>query len=107
MKTNELLTAIDNVLNISYTFIEGNNSAVRDVVLVLNLLKKEAEHNPVHYNYRILRAMHDIGMSSYKDFENTAMEKAIIQVTTILYQQVASYKDLKPLREDFGKGYPI
>ena len=60
---------------------DGNEQPVLDTKKVLNLLKSEVLHNPTNINERILRAMHDIGMASYKDYENTPLEDAINDVT--------------------------
>jgi hypothetical protein len=74
---------------------------------VLNLLKEQIQNNQNPINERILRAMHDIGVSSFRDFENTPVEDAIINVTSLLRNEVSYYKKLEPLRMDFGKGNPI
>lgn len=74
---------------------------------MLSLLASEVAQNKDNINERVLRAMHDIGMSSYKDFENTEMENLIQKITSILYQEIPIYKTLKPLRGDFGKGEPV
>ena len=83
--------------------IEPYDSTLR----VLQLLKLELLNNSGEMNERVLRAMHDIGMSSYKDFENTEMEIRINNLTSILYKEIDGYKELKPLRGDFGKSDPI
>lgn len=74
---------------------------------VLDLLKAEIQRDSRKINERVLRAMHDLGMSSYKDFENTPVETAIGKVTELLYRDIPYYRDLKPLLGDFGKGDPV
>jgi hypothetical protein len=110
MNIDKLLRLIDNV------FIEAENyvlthrtgkTSIDDTKRVLHLLKEQVMNNPVYINQRILRAMHDIGMASYKDFENTSLEDAIEEVISLLYNEVPIYKTLEPLREDFGNDYPI
>jgi hypothetical protein len=110
MNTEKLLIAIEKALreadNYALTHLTGKET-VSETKMVLNLLKDQIINNPKHLNERILRAMHDVGMSSYKDFENTPLENAIGDVTNILYNELPSYRTLEPLRSDFGKNYPI
>lgn len=111
--TNKLISLID------LTFIEID-SLVRESRLfkeeqepiastkkVLMFLRREIEHNPKKINERLLRAMHDVGMSSFKDFENSALEQAINNLTAALYNEIPEYKHLMPLRGGFGKGDPV
>ena len=74
---------------------------------VLTLLKKDIQSQPDNINRRLLRAMHDLGMSAYKDFENTSVENALNELVQLLYNDVPIYKNLEPLRNDFGKGDPV
>lgn len=113
MDINNLITQIDsalieaqNVVNKS-KFLTPNSPAISSLTKVLNLLKESVLENPDRINERILRAMHDIGMSSYKDFENTPLETAIDEVIRVLYYEIPNYKFLTPLRDDFGKGDPV
>jgi hypothetical protein len=50
------------------------------------------ENNPHEINKIILRSMRDVGMSAYKDFENTSLEKAIDDLTEFLYKEVIEYR---------------
>ena len=70
-------------------------------------MKYEVENHPENINERVLRAMHDTGMASYKEYEDTPLENAINAVTELLYHSIPCYKNLEPLRNDFGKGSPI
>ncbi len=100
------LLEADNLVKMS-NFYTNNTEPIKSTKYVLKLLLDEASADYEHINDRVLRAMHDIGMSSYKDFENTPMEDALINVTTVLYNDIHDYKYMQPLRMDFGKGNPI
>lgn len=73
---------------------------------VLQALRSDFVKNPDGVNERILRAMHDLGMSAFKEFENTPLEESIAGITSFLYKSHPIYKSLKPLGSDFGKGVP-
>lgn len=51
--------------------------------------------------------MHDLGMSSYKEFENTSLGQVLNKLVAALYHQIPQYKSLQPLRKDFDKGDPV
>jgi hypothetical protein len=51
--------------------------------------------------------MHDLGIASFRYFENTPLEMALNNVTAMLYDEIPHYKNLKPLGMDFGEGNPI
>jgi Tfp pilus assembly PilM family ATPase len=95
------------ILSSKYNMYAKGTSAYEDTRKVLYLLQCEIAKEMVVPHERILRAMHDIGMSAYKDFENTKMERLIQNITTLLSRQFPFYKTLKPLRSEFGKGDPI
>jgi hypothetical protein len=100
------LTEADNVADKS-KYYSRDTEPISSTKKVLSLLKQEVINNPENISQRILRAMHDLGMATYKEFENTTLEKAINDVTEILYNELPDYKILTPLRGDFGKGDPI
>jgi hypothetical protein len=100
------LLEVDNIVAKS-KFFRSDEEPILSTKLVLQLLKDRIIQDPHNIDERILRAMHDVGMSSFKDFENTPLENAIMNVTSVLYRELPIYKDLKPLRIDFGKGDPI
>ncbi|MES2112463.1 MAG: hypothetical protein V4577_27140 [Bacteroidota bacterium] len=100
------LAEADNLVQSSSSYKEGQEP-IKSTKKVLCLLMEAVQNDANSIALRILRAMHDIGMSSYKDFENTPLEDALINVTTILYNDIPEYKNLQPLRMDFGKGNPI
>lgn len=110
MDIKKIIILIDEVLMEADNYILTHNSgktSIDDTKNVTSLLKKEILTHPEHINERILRAMHDVGMSAYKEFENTTLEKAIENLTSFLYFEIPIYSTLKPLRKDFGKQHPI
>ena len=100
------LAEADNIADKS-RYYNRDTEPISSTKKVLSLLRQEVINNPKKINQRILRAMHDLGMAVYKEFENTALEEAINKVTEILYDELPGYKTLTPLRMDFGKGHPI
>lgn len=78
---------------------------ISDLYKVLDLLLTQASTGNI--SERVLRAMHDIGMYSYKVFEYTPASDSIRKLTKYLYDTIPVYKELKPLRGEFGKGDPI
>ena len=111
--TNRIITLIDLALLETDKLVEKSNfyQEEREPILstkkVLFLLRREIESCPDKINERLLRAMHDLGMSSYKDFENTTLEESLNNLTAALYNELPEYKNLTPLRMDFGKGNPV
>lgn len=99
-----VLLELENIIDEYKSYSEGDE-AIQDVKKVLDLLVNELNSKKI--NERVLRAMHDIGMSSYKDFENTKVEYQLNELTKELYDVIPEYKYLQPLRSDFGKGIPI
>ena len=100
------LKEADNVAS-SSKYLHPDKEPIYSTKKVLNLLRGELKNNPQQINERILRAMHDVGMSAYKDFENTSLEEAINSLVEILSKEVPGYRTLGPLRSEFGKEYPI
>ena len=99
MNINKLIEYIDNALNEIKILVDvssyyaGNKEPIKSINLILLLLKSEAEKNGYDINTRVLRATHDLGMSSYKDFENTALEAAINKLTALLYTELPDIKN--------------
>lgn len=100
------LSEID-ILVFDSTFYTNERESIVDTRKVLTLLKEAIKHNPNKINERILRAMHNIGILSYRDFENTPLEDTLGEITEQLYYAFPCYKDLEPLGTDFGEGNPI
>lgn len=113
MDTNKLISLIDATLLeldnavAKSKYYHEDKEPILSTKKVLLLLKDQVQYHSENINERVLRAMHDLGMSAYKDFENTPLEDAIGNVTGMLYHGISRYKTLAPLREDFGKGNPI
>lgn len=100
------LAEVDNVIS-QFTYYRSDEEPIKSVREVLFLLKKEVQTGPENINKRVLRAMHDLGIASYREFANTTLEKALDSVIEILYNEVPIYRELTPLGRDFGKGEPI
>ena len=88
-------------------YYNGNEELIISTKKVLSLLKDELQKHPDAINERVLSAMHDVGMSTYKEFENTSVGIAIEKVIDVLYVTIPQYINMQPLRADFGKGQPI
>lgn len=88
-------------------YYSGNEELIISTKKVLSLLKDELQKHSNAINERVLRAMHDVGMSAYKEFENTSVGIAIENIIDVLYVTIPQYKNMQPLRADFGKGQPI
>ena len=111
MNINKFKDAIDFALLEADNFVNkyygGDNAPMVNTKKALLLLKHEIENNGETINERVLRAMHDIGATSVKSYENTPLEEAIDRVINILYNDIPMYRYLEPLRLEFGKGDPI
>jgi hypothetical protein len=103
---NLALLEIDKLVEKS-NFYQEELEPILSTKKVLILLRHKVESCPDKINERLLRAMHDLGMSSYKDFENTPLEGVLNNLTAALYNDLPGYKHLTPLRMDFGKGNPV
>lgn len=110
---NKLEEIIENTLNVAHAMISKSEhyriskEPMSSVFIVLRLLKDELKRDPNNINKRVLRAMHDVGAMSVKVFENTPLDDGIEELTGYLYQNLKGYRELGPLRMDFGKGKPI
>lgn len=80
---------------------------IKSIYALLKVLRSEVLQNPESINTRVLRGMRDVGMAAFKDFENTPLEESIGKLVEELYKDIKSYKNVRPLREEFGKGYPF
>ena len=111
MNTNKLIIEIDKALVEADKYIvkyyNSDEKPMEGTKKTLRLLKNEVLSRPDNINERVLRAMRDTGMSSFKEYENTPHEEAILAVMEVLYNEIPHYKNLEPLRMDFGKGDPI
>jgi hypothetical protein len=111
MNTNKLLGLIDIAIeeadNYAVKYFHEDKERMTDTKKALFLLREEVQNHPENINKRVLRAMHDTGMASFKEYENSPLEDAINAVTEMLYYSIPYYKNLEPLRNEFGKGDPI
>lgn len=103
---NVALSERDNLIAES-KYYKGHENIIIEIKTALDLLKLEVLSNSDNINERVLRAMHDLGIASFKFFENWPLEQAINNITETLYCEIPNYKNLAPLGEDFGKGNPI
>ena len=82
MNINELIDAIDLALaeadNFVNKYCHGDDEPVINTKKALFLLKNEIKRNSGSINERVLRAMHDIGATSVKSYENTPLEEATL-----------------------------
>jgi hypothetical protein len=85
----------------------GDISAIEDACLILSLFKRELLNNPWWINRRVKRSIVNLGMSAYKDFENTPVETKINELIEAADGVVFCYIFLCPLGEDFGTKDPI
>jgi len=103
-EANSLINLLLAELNINAD--KYNEDAINETEKVLLLLKKELQMK-FYIDERVLRAMHDIGMAGYKDFENSVVEVLINKLIGVLGNNIPVYRSLEPLRGEFGKGNPI
>jgi hypothetical protein len=108
MLSNEYLlaainTALNEVENLPKRFksFNVNEEPLQSVLKVLCNLKTQLLENNGQFSINILRAMHDIGVASFRAFENTSLETALDRVIEILYNDIEVFKDLHPLRKKF------
>lgn len=113
MNENRLNILIDNTLLALDKFVSKSQiysiekEPISDMKKVLNLLKLEVHKNPNKINERVLRATRDVGGILSKQFEETDLIDPFYEVIDFLNIEIKSYKDLEPLRLDFGKENPI
>jgi hypothetical protein len=111
MNKDNLITLIDNAYTETDIFVEkyydGDQKPMRSTKKTLLLLKEEVINNQEGINERVLRAIHDIGVIAFRQFENTPLEDRIEDMIDYLHNNIPEYKDLEPLGMDFGKGNPV
>lgn len=101
MDTSKIIFLIEKAIIEAESLGEVDNLSALETKKILQLLRTEIESNPLKIREDVLRAMHDVGMSSYKEFENTPLEDSINNVTEWLYLEIPIYKSLNPLGADF------
>jgi len=100
------LKEVNNIVNNS-SYLTFEHFQIKKTIKILELLKVAIEENPSLINERVLRGAHDLGMYSFKYFENTPLEEVLCCITQILYDEIPHFKNLEPLGLDFGKKNPI
>jgi len=106
-----LINYIENVLSaldeyeIKYNISSDNwtTNVIRKVMIAF----KESEKIEENLNIRLLRAMKDVYVVSFRNFEGTELHNTIKKINNQLSLLYKSYNDLEPLGMDFGKGNPI
>jgi|GEM_PF-1444688 len=77
---------------------------------VLHLMQIEIQSNesaPLNMNPRVFRGYKDICAVAVKAYENTNLERSLLELSKALEDEIPEYKNLGPLRMDFGKQDPI
>ena len=80
---------------------------ISDFKKVLDLLMFEIVNNPNKVNNRVLRAIHDVGTITVKEFEDTKFETSLFRLIEVISNEIPEYRNLEPLRMDFDLGEPI
>ena len=87
-------------------YLHNESSEIVRTRKILELLLKSVEKNEV-LNERLQRAVCDLGMFSFKYFENTDLEEALNNVSSFFYDKYSAIERLNPLGHEFGEGDPI
>jgi hypothetical protein len=87
--------------------ITPENTPVHMTKKAIDLLIIELERDDEIMSERVLRAMQDIGGLSVKNFENTLLDDSIRKLYKQMWNTIPEFKELSPLRMDWGKGIPI
>ncbi|WP_157208253.1 hypothetical protein [Mariniflexile maritimum] len=109
----ELIELIQDFLNELDEYVKKSNyydiekEPLSNFKKSLTLLKIEVISNPESINIRILRSIKDVSGLIVKQFEETALERKIIQITSLLNKSIPEYKNLEPLGMTYGKYNPI
>lgn len=105
---NELHKSVNKALNTldSYILINKINMEewpYKEVRRVLRLIAIQ----DIKIEERTLRAMKDVYIISFKNFEDTSLHREIDNIDNELRELFPIYQRLEPLGMDFGKGNPI
>ena len=84
-----------------------NLNYMKNLFVWLEALQGELDKPLCEIQIRVLRATHDMGAMAVRAYEDTPLEKSISGITYLFYDAIPFYKDLEPLRMDYGKGDPI
>jgi len=86
--------------------LSENEWSTKTVFKVLILFKDKLDKNET-LNIRLLRAMKDLYVVSFRNFEGTDLYRRINSIDNQLTTLFPNYKKLEPLGLDFGKENPI
>ncbi len=106
-----LVISINKGLIVLNDFRQDNNLSNDDwptkiIDDVLTILKNKLDKKD-NIEVRLLRAMKDVYVVSFRNFEGTDLHKAIDNIDDQLTELFKKYSKLEPLGMDFGKGNPI
>jgi hypothetical protein len=83
-----------------------NRWPYKEVLLVLTLFKERLE-NGQQFNTRLLRAMKDVYVISFRNFEGSLLHDEIQTIVDHLKGLFSFYESLETLGLDFGNGDPV
>lgn len=98
---NSSLQDIDKLVE-SKTFYKYELNPVKETLCILNALKNRMESN-IEIETHLLRACHNLGLSSFKAYENTALEDSLVDITGFLRRNIKSYSSLLPLGVEYSE----
>jgi len=107
----ELLNNVNQILGILEDFCSQNKDysddwTINTIKKVLVLLKGELSKGD-DIDIRLLRAMKDIYVVSFRNFDGTEIHRSIENLDDKLRELYGYYEKLEPLAMDFGKGHPL
>jgi hypothetical protein len=107
----ELLFPIDTSLGVLSAYVTKNNLTFdewpyREILFVLTLIKEKIMLGE-QLHTRLLRAMKDVYIIAFRNFEGTLLYDEIDNLDNRLRSIVNDYEKLQPLGMEFGKEYPI
>jgi hypothetical protein len=107
----ELLYPLNRSLEALSEYVAKNNFSFnkypyKEVLQVLTLIKEKVIHGE-QLHTRILRAMKDVYVITFRNFKGTPLYDEIDNLDNCLIALVKDYEKLEPLGMDFGKGNPI
>ena len=112
MNVNKLLKLIAKAKGewASYCEPRIKTRALSNIECALDLMQKEIKNNtgdPLEMNDRVFRGFRDVCAMAVKSFEDTDLERALLALSRALENEIPEFKNLGPLRMDFGKQDPI
>lgn len=107
----ELLNNVNQALKEVEDFCSQNKDfsddwTIKDIKKVLTLFKEELTKEE-NVDIRLLRAVKDIYVVSFRNFNDTGIHRSIENLDDKLRTLFRHYEKLEALGMDFGKGNPI